>query len=136
MRKGLVKRLLSLSSIFILSSSMALQGSGVNVLADDLQPSSDTSAQAEASEEEALAGASTIEDGGIYVFNSQVGDGKVLDISNASYNERANLQIYQSNGTNAQKFIAEENDDGTFSFYAYCSGYAMDIQGGSIIYSY
>lgn len=131
MRKGLVKRLLSLSSIFILSSSMALQGSGVNVLADDLQPSSDTSAQAEASEEEALAGASTIEDGGIYVFNSQVGDGKVLDISNASYNERANLQIYQSNGTNAQKFIAEENDDGTFSFYAYCSGYAMDIQGGS-----
>lgn len=130
MRKRFMKSILSLPSIYILSASLVFQGSRLAVFADETQTAPDSLPRAEALPDAELAGASSIEDGSVYVFYSQVGDGMVLDIAGASYASSGNLQIYQSNGTNAQKFIAEKNDDGTFCFYSCCAGYAIDVQAG------
>ena len=59
----------------------------------------------------------------------------VLDISGASTRSGANLQLYGSNGTAAQRFVARLTDpvaDGTYSIrYATNTGYAIDVPGAS-----
>ena len=73
-----------------------------------------------------------IKDGGIYTIKSAIDTGKSLDIYGGYTTAKANLQLYSSNGTNAQKFIINKNDDDTYSIYAYCSGMAFDVYGGGL----
>ena len=73
-----------------------------------------------------------IKDGGIYIIKSAINTGKFLDIYGGYTTSKANLQLYSSNGTNAQKFIINKNDDKTYSVYAYCSGMAFDVYGGGL----
>lgn len=56
-------------------------------------------------------------DNGIYIFHSQINDNFVLDVSNASVSNGANIQIYELNGTNAQKF--------TINYYAASDDYTI-----------
>ena len=82
---------------------------------------------------------------GDYEIISAIG-GKALDVANANTNDGANIQIYESNGSCAQRFyfdkvgeiedtqfIEEELEDGT---YRICSSLneskVIDVEGGSI----
>ena len=69
--------------------------------------------------------------GDIYTFHSLLDDSMVMDISNAAINAGANLQIYGSNKSNAQKFIAKKTADGYWELVPYCSGKMLEVVGGT-----
>ncbi|MGI6108557.1 MAG: RICIN domain-containing protein [Eubacteriaceae bacterium] len=68
-------------------------------------------------------------DGGIYTISSALSSSKVLDIAGGSTSNGGNLQIYSANGSAAQQFIAQKNNDGTWTFVNYNSNKAMDLKG-------
>ena len=68
----------------------------------------------------------TIEEG-IYVIKSAINDKFVLDIEDASKANGANLQIYQSNGTNAQKFKVKYLNNGYYTIESVNSGKVLDV---------
>ena len=68
---------------------------------------------------------------GVYTIVSKLDDQKVLDISGGSMNSGANLQLYENNGTDAQKFIITKTGD-TYRITSLNSGMTLDIAGGSI----
>ncbi len=67
--------------------------------------------------------------GGIYTIHSALSSSKVLDISGASTANKGNLQLYSSNGTNAQKFVFVQNSDKTWKIFSYRSGLVLDVAG-------
>ena len=68
---------------------------------------------------------------GVYTIISKLDDQKALDISGGSMNSGANLQLYENNGTDAQKFIITKTGD-TYRITSLNSGMTLDIAGGSI----
>ena len=68
---------------------------------------------------------------GVYEINSALNSKLKLDINNANINDRGNLQIYQSNGTNAQKFIVTKAGGNQYMITSYNSGKAVDLSGAS-----
>ena len=72
-----------------------------------------------------------LEDGGVYTIKSAKDQNYGLDIAGASENDSANVQIYTLNGTPAQQFKAQKNDDGTWTFMNVNSGKVLDISGGN-----
>ena len=68
---------------------------------------------------------------GVYTIVSKLDDQKVLDISGGSMDSGANLQLYENNGTDAQKFIITKTGD-TYRITSLNSGMTLDIAGGSI----
>ena len=68
----------------------------------------------------------TIEEG-TYVIKSAINDKFVLDIEDASKANGANLQIYQSNGTNAQKFTVKYLNNGYYTIESVNSGKVLDV---------
>jgi hypothetical protein len=67
---------------------------------------------------------------GVYTIVSKLDDQKVLDISGGSMGSGANLQLYENNGTDAQKFIITKTG-GTYRITSLNSGMTLDIAGGS-----
>lgn len=65
---------------------------------------------------------------GIYVIHSALSDSYVIDVSGASKSCGANVQLYQKNGTAAQKFVVKKAADGTYNIYSYNSGMALSVQ--------
>ena len=74
-------------------------------------------------------GTKTIADGN-YTIKSMVSNNYVLDIAGASSSNGANVQLYQSNNSNAQKFTVKYLNDGTYSITAMHSKKALDVAGG------
>ena len=71
--------------------------------------------------------------GGFYTIR-QRGTDMCLDVANADRKTGANLQMCQSNGSSAQKWAISRFGDGKgYRLQAKCSGYSMDINGGSIV---
>ena len=68
---------------------------------------------------------------GVYEINSALNSNMKLDISNANMNDKGNLQIYQSNGTNAQKFIVTKAGGNQYIITSYNSGKAIDLNAAS-----
>ena len=68
---------------------------------------------------------------GVYTIVSKLDDQKVLDISGGSMDSGANLQLYENNGTDAQKFIITKTGS-TYRITSLNSGMTLDIAGGSI----
>ncbi len=68
----------------------------------------------------------TISDG-TYTIKSAINDKFVLDIDNASKSNGANVQIYQSNGTNAQKFKVKYLNNGYYTIESANSGKVLDV---------
>ena len=62
-----------------------------------------------------------IEDG-IYTISSKLDPNVCLDINHGSKDDKANLQLWQRNETNAQKFKVQYNSDGYYTIKAMCSG--------------
>ena len=82
----------------------------------------------------------TIDDG-IYTISSKLDPNKCLDIDRSSKDDKANLQLWQKNGTDAQKFKVQYNSDGYYSIKAMCSGKFIDVsvsgkQKGTNIWQY
>lgn len=70
---------------------------------------------------------------GLYSIHPKSDYNKVLDVANGSKSNGANIWLYQSNGTLAQKWHTSRNSDNTYTFVAANSGLAMDIDGGRMV---
>ena len=66
---------------------------------------------------------------GTYVISSALNENKVLDISSASKRNGANLQLWDKNYTNAQKFNVEYIGDKLYKITPKCSNKPLDVQG-------
>lgn len=64
--------------------------------------------------------------------NSIRGEYYSLDVAGGSFSSGTNIQLYEYNGTAAQRFFVRENGDGTISFVS-CgnTAYAIDVAGGT-----
>lgn len=70
--------------------------------------------------------ASLLDDGYYVVVNQSSGD-RVLDVSGASCNAGARVQLYAANGTNAQKWFVRSLGNGAYSLTAFVSGKVLDV---------
>lgn len=76
------------------------------------------------------ASALTIERGDYYYIASALDTNQVLDVSNGSQKDGANIQLYQKNGTDAQLFKFESSEDGYVLIINKGSGKVLDVEGG------
>lgn len=68
---------------------------------------------------------------GMYTIQSKLADDKVLDISGGSSFDAANVQLYESNSTQAQQFeISFDASSGYYSIANAKSGKALDVKNG------
>ena len=65
---------------------------------------------------------------GYYRIHSKLNYNFVFDILDGSLEAGANLQLYESNNTNAQKFRIKKRADGTYKILNAVSGMALDVQ--------
>ncbi|MBS6396168.1 MAG: RICIN domain-containing protein [Clostridiales bacterium] len=68
---------------------------------------------------------------GVYTFSSALSGDMVLDIASANVQNNANVQIYTSNGTEAQKFYLRNVGDNTYVLISLISGKVLEVAGGS-----
>lgn len=78
--------------------------------------------------EEKVYGTPVIEDG-IYTISSSLNRNKVLDIECASHEDKANLQLWAKNDTDAQKFKITYVGEGYYEIEACCSRKLLDVAG-------
>ena len=70
---------------------------------------------------------------GVYTLRCASNRNLAVDIASASRNNGANAQIWQSNGTAAQKFEVVCGSDGFYSLRCVASRKALDIDGGNVV---
>lgn len=80
----------------------------------------------------AAENASVLPDG-VYLIISALSDDKVLDVKSASTANGANVQTYQSNLTNAQKWEVTHDEQGYVTFRNIGSQKVLDITSASIV---
>ena len=68
---------------------------------------------------------------GKYKLVSKLNENKVLDISQGSKNNGANVNLWNFNNSNAQKFSIYYDSQGTYKIKAACSRKVLDVSGGS-----
>lgn len=67
---------------------------------------------------------------GIYTFNTALKSNMMLDVYNNQTANGTNVQIYQSNGENSQKFRVTSVGSGWYKITNAVSGKALDVAGG------
>ncbi len=67
----------------------------------------------------------------LYTFCSKVGNNFVMDVDGGKITDGANIQIYKSNDSTAQKFNVQPTGDGWFKISNPLSGKCLDVNGGS-----
>lgn len=67
---------------------------------------------------------------GTYVLGSANKNSVVLDVSSGSFVDGANVQLYQLNGTDAQKWQVAHDSDGYVTLTNVGSGKVLDVSGG------
>lgn len=77
--------------------------------------------------EEKIYGTPSLKNG-TYIIESALSKDKVLDIDGAKTNSGANLQLWDKNNTNAQKFYVEYDGEGYYTIKALCSGKYLDVE--------
>ncbi|MDO5481039.1 MAG: RICIN domain-containing protein [Candidatus Saccharibacteria bacterium] len=70
---------------------------------------------------------------GTYTFGSSHNANFVADVSGASKNSSAKVQLYRANGTVAQQWRLTYNPDHTYTFINPNSGKALDITGANMV---
>ena len=68
-----------------------------------------------------------LKDGGYYRFRSVLNYSKVIDVSGGSVENYANVQIWEINDTNAQKWRVEKESDNLYALICVNSEKAMDV---------
>lgn len=74
--------------------------------------------------------AAVLEDG-VYVIQSGLRDELVLDVAGGSKNNSANVQLYDVNLSNAQKWQVSHDENGYVTFTNVGSGKVLDVSGGT-----
>lgn len=69
---------------------------------------------------------------GAYTIVSGLDGGKVIDQSGAGTGDKTNVQIYESNGTAAQKWILQKVSGNTYRIYSVNSGKVIDVANGGM----
>ena len=69
---------------------------------------------------------------GIYVIHSKVNENYVVDVKGASRSNKANIQLYTSNNTNAQKFKFEKIGNDIYKITNVGSSKVIDNSGGRV----
>ena len=59
--------------------------------------------------------------------------GKVVDVKDGSTAENANVQQFDANNSDAQKFAVVRNANGTYSFYNKTTGKCIDVDSGKAV---
>ena len=67
---------------------------------------------------------------GIYTIISALDNAKTIDISNASVDNMANAQLWETNGTSAQDFFLKSHSGGYYTIINEKSGKALDVANG------
>ena len=67
---------------------------------------------------------------GSYVINSKAGTGLSLDVVGASQSDGANVQLYNTNFTDAQLWRVSHDEKGFVTFTNVASGKVLDVSGG------
>lgn len=73
-----------------------------------------------------------IEDGDYAIVAGPVSSRMVLDVAGGSKDSGANVQIYQSNATAAQRWIITHDDDGYLTIANMKSGKVLDVSAGAV----
>lgn len=72
---------------------------------------------------------------GTYRFVSGLSSERALDISGASFQSGGNAQLWESNGTSAQRFqISYDSSNGYYTIRSANSGLVLDVENGSSIH--
>ncbi len=66
----------------------------------------------------------------VYTLRSAVDSGHTIDVSAGASDNGTNIQLYQSNNTDAQKFTFEKNSDNTYTIKNRNSDKVLDVSGG------
>ena len=75
-------------------------------------------------------GQRTVADG-VYEVETSLADGMVLDIANGSVSDGGNVQLYESNGTPAQRFRFTYDGQGFYTVSNFKSGKLLDVADSS-----
>lgn len=67
---------------------------------------------------------------GAWTLQSPLAESLVLDVSGASTSDGANVQVWEGNGTAAQRFSFQLDGAGFFEVRCFCSNKALDVSGG------
>lgn len=89
-----------------------------------------TSQDAESIEDLAVNNKGTLSDGVTYVFACSNASRKVWDVAGGSSSNGANVQMYNSNMTQAQRWLVHEDEYGFLTFENTGSGLVLDVSGG------
>ena len=81
-------------------------------------------------EEQAIKNKGTLLDGVTYVFAGGNTSRKVWDVAGGSSSIGANVQMYDSNMTKAQRWLVHADADGFLTFENVGSGLVLDVSGG------
>lgn len=89
-----------------------------------------TPQDAESVEDLAVKNKETLSDGVTYVFACSNASRKVWDVAGGSSSSGANVQMYNSNMTQAQRWLVHEDENGFLTFENTGSGLVLDVSGG------
>lgn len=89
-----------------------------------------TPQDAESVEYLAVKNKGTLSDGATYVFACSNASRKVWDVAGGSSSNGANVQMYNSNMTKAQRWLVHEDENGFLTFENAGSGLVLDVSGG------
>lgn len=67
---------------------------------------------------------------GTYKLVSALNNNYVMDVNGASTSDSANVQLYEDNGSNAQKFVFTKQSDGYYTLTCKCNGLVADVSEG------
>lgn len=72
---------------------------------------------------------------GVYIINaaSDANGEMVLDVDGASFNDSANVQIFENNQSVGQRFYFESDGEGFYTITSLGSGKVLDVAGGSLV---
>lgn len=73
----------------------------------------------------------TVENG-IYTIKSKVNTNKVLDVSGGSYNNTANVQVWENDNVRQQRFKITYSEEGYYKIEALHSGKVLDVANGGM----
>ena len=89
-----------------------------------------TPQDSESVEDLAAKNKGTLSGGATYVFACSNASRKVWDVAGGSSSNGANVQMYNSNMTKAQRWLVHEDENGFLTFENTGSGLVLDVSGG------
>lgn len=111
-------------------SALSTEGQSKDSLASIGDSNSATSEGDISVDDAAIKNKGTLLDGATYVFAGRATSRKVWDVAGGSSSNGANVQIYSSNMSKAQRWLVREDSDGFLTFENVGSGLVLDVSGG------